>query len=98
MKNNEFNQYRSELNTNNIINNINNNNNNTKNKNDNNNNNKNKNDIIYESPFHVRGYFNTENLFKFVCDCTKDYDDFYNLKVKFKKLKIKRNKIKEEKK
>ena len=83
---------------NNIINNINNNNNNTKNKNDNNNNNKNKNDIIYESPFHVRGYFNTENLFKFVCDCTKDYDDFYNLKVKFKKLKIKRNKIKEEKK
>ena len=80
---------------NNIINNINNNNNT---KNDNNNNNKNKNDIIYESPFHVRGYFNTENLFKFVCDCTKDYDDFYNLKVKFKKLKIKRNKIKEEKK
>ena len=77
---------------NNIINNINNNNNNNKN------NLKNKNDIIYDSPFQVRGYFNSENLFKFVCDCTKDYDDFYNLKVKFKKLKIKRNKIKEEKK
>ena len=97
----------------NTLNNNNNNNGNNKNNNNFNNNNNmniinyttlnnnkqnNKKECIYQSPFPVKGYLNNENLFKYICNCNKDCDDFYNLKMKFRKLKIKGYKFKHERK
>jgi len=43
--------------------------------------------FIYKSPFPVNGYYNCENLFKFVCDC-KEEDNKDIKQLKFNKLKI----------
>ena len=56
---------------------------------------KNKMNFIYQSPFPVKGYFNSENLFKFICCCGKDTNDKSNHKIKYKKLKIKKYKLKD---
>ena len=56
---------------------------------------KNKMNFIYQSPFPVKGYFNSENLFKFICCCGKDSNDKTNHKIKYKKLKIKKFKLKD---
>ncbi len=50
---------------------------------------------IYKSPFPVNGYYNSENLFKFVCDC-KEKDDRDCIKLKFNKLKINKHKLNDE--
>ena len=64
----------------------------------NNNKQNNKKECIYQSPFPVKGYLNNENLFKYICNCNKDCDDIYNLKIKFRKLKIKGYKFKNDRK
>ena len=51
----------------------------------------NESDYIYESPFPVNGYNNSENLFKFICDL--NLEEGTNKKItKFRHLRIKTNK------
>ena len=51
----------------------------------------NENNYIYESPFPVNGYSNSENLFKFICDL--NLEEGTNKKItKFRHLRIKTNK------
>ena len=50
------------------------------------------NKYIYKSPFPVNGYFNSENLFKFVCDL-KEKDNKDCIKLKYNKLKINKHNL-----
>ena len=43
--------------------------------------------IPYQSPFHVNGYFNSENLFKFICDLNID-EETNKKSFKYKNLHI----------
>ena len=49
------------------------------------------NNYIYESPFPVNGYTNSENIFRFICDL--NLEEGTNKKItKFRHLRIKTNK------